>query len=284
MHDVFLDEAGTSGAPHEPISVVAGVVVPNEKRDAIADTIRAVIDETVPRQFRENFVFHALDLMHREEFRKSWPLRGLTGRLALLHSMMRIPAAHQLPVVWAAARNGCPVEGEIKHVSKAEFVHIVTFLHCIGTYDHYLCDKDETGIVIVEDLPELRTRLNNAFHVMRGKPFSVNGVYSDPDRCTNADQGVPPSASLEFKISRISDAPYFLPKRAIPAMQLADACAFGIRSFLSGAAHSEDYGRLILGNHDERPDWRKSTGIAFGGIVEWHRTSEPQANQVPLPL
>jgi hypothetical protein len=115
---------------------------------------------------------------------------------------------------------------------------------------------------------------------MRDKPFKVK-VNIDP---SNGLIDASRTEEVEFKISRIDQPPSFLPKGATPFLQLADACAFGIRSFLSGASHSEDYGRLLLGNHDDILDLRKPRGSVFGALVEWHTLSEPHVNPVPLPL
>lgn len=266
MHDLFIDEAGTSGAPHEPFSIVAGVIIPTEKREAVQHAMNAVVFETVPPQFRDGFLFHAKDLMDskNKKIREGWPL---SRRLALIYTMMRIPAAYRLPVLWVAARNGCPFKGDLGLLSKADFIHITSFLHCIGTYNSYLEEADETGIVIVEDVPGRRTRLNNAFHVMRNQPFSARVNYSDSR--PNAAPSMPSPIDIEFKISRIPDNPYFLRKGMIPWMQLADACAFGIRSFLAKAAHSEIYGRMILGNDEKILHYREHSGTYMGGIVEW---------------
>ena len=264
MHDLFIDEAGTSGAPHEPVSVVAGVVVPFEKRSLAIEVIQTMIAQMVPPQFRENFVFHALELMHNDDFRVGWPLLGPTGRLALLHSMMRIPMVMQLPIIWAAGQNAPTVAPEfLVHVSKAEFIHIVTFLSCIGTFNQYLTGANETGMVIVENVIPVQTRLNYAFHMMKTKPFTMAVDYSDTRHVPELSP-----TTLEFNNARIKDNPYFLPKDASPLMYLADACAFGVRSFLSGAKHSDDYGRIIFGE-PQMLRVRKHIATVSGGITEW---------------
>jgi hypothetical protein len=268
-HDLFMDEAGTTGEPHEPINIVVGVVVPKEKQLVVFDLINGVIAEIVPPHFRENFVFHATELMHSEELREGWPLLGAKGRLSLLKSMMYLPCAMQLPVIWTAGKNQAPVDAEVlRSVPQAEFIHIMTFMHCIGTYDQYLGEDGKTGRVIAENVPAAQGRLKYAFEAMRAKPFT-NRVYCADTRF-GADIDEKSLLDLEFNVSCIQGEPSFVDKRASPFLQIADACAFGIRSYLSGANHSEAYGRLLLGDDAEKILERvKSVSTVIGGSVEW---------------
>jgi hypothetical protein len=268
-HDLFMDEAGTSGEPHEPISIVAGVVVPKEKQAVVSSLINGLIAEIVPKHFRENFVFHATDLMSRKELREGWPLLGLKGRLSLLKSMMYMPCAMQLPVIWTAGKNQAPVDAELlRSVPQADFIHIMTFIHCIGTYDQYLGAEGKTGSVIAENVPAVQGRLKYAFEAMRARPFTSQ-VYCADTRF-GADIDAKSLVDLEFNVSRIQGEPSFVDKRASPFLQIADACAFGIRSYLSGANYSEAYGRLLLGDDDEKILERvKSISTVIGDIVEW---------------
>jgi hypothetical protein len=265
MLHAFLDEAGT--APKEPVRVVAGIIVPHDLYLGTRNFVERIYDTFVPQHFRSGFVFHASALMHDDEYRDGWPLLGEKGRLALVNAMLGTPGFLGFRIVWAATRNGCPVDPVVlERVSDAQFGHISAFLHCIGVFDRYLGELSETGTVCVEQV-KLQGRLNDAYRVMREQPIPA------PDRYCyfGPNEIVPAITKLNYKFenSRIVESPAFLRKDET-LLPLADAVCFGLRSFLSETQYGESYAQKLFHN-DPRISEIKETGkrSMACGFTDW---------------
>jgi hypothetical protein len=232
MLNTFLDESGTSGAPHENIGVVAGVAVPQSMQEDVLKMVARLFDECVPAHFRDGFVYHTTDLLNSKKFRDRWPL---ASRLQLIHCMMRIPKYFRLPIIWAAVRKehvvdyvGQPPPGR-REISQIEARHLVCFINCVGTINRYLEEKNETGHLVVEQCESMQNRLHASFEAMRSQP----PAYFDTS-----------AGSLKWSNDRIIAPAVFLPPED-PLLQVADACAFGVRSILARTTHCKAYARAI---------------------------------------
>jgi hypothetical protein len=65
------------------------------------------------------------------------------------------------------------------------------------------------------------------------------------------------------KISRIKDGAHFVGKADAPLLQIADACAFGLRRFFAEQKFGDEFVQSILGTPLIREDW---SGNFSGGL------------------
>jgi hypothetical protein len=97
-YNILIDEAGTSGSPHEKVGVVVAIAFPGEMTERAYAAVKAVHDLAPPR-YRKDFVFHTSDLLKDDGGRYSevWPIED---RRKMVRSMMGIPANMRFVVMW----------------------------------------------------------------------------------------------------------------------------------------------------------------------------------------
>jgi hypothetical protein len=120
--------------------------------------------------------------------------------------------------------------------------------------------------VIAEDIPEGKDLLR---HLAR---YLFRTGYNIPKRDVRLVQhGSKPLANVEEfrvrKISRIRMPIHFVEKRDEPLLQIADACAFGLRRFLSDQSHGQDFASAIIGGAQDIKKY--PIGDWGGGIFSW---------------
>jgi hypothetical protein len=87
---VMIDEAGISGTSQEGVTVVAAVVFPSgQPAQDVYDAVDAVHD-MAPARYREDFVFHAKDLLWADNgpYSEGWPIEE---RQMMMHAMLQVP-------------------------------------------------------------------------------------------------------------------------------------------------------------------------------------------------
>jgi hypothetical protein len=228
---IYVDEAGT--AEHEPVTVVVGIILHADTQ--WMDTARTILQtfQKVPAKFRENFISHATAIWGSEKYRPEW---SREDRLSFLYELMAIPLNLKLAVAYAAVSRKQPpltVNPEA-HYSKAQIDHISAFGICMGLADQYIrdqCAANELATVVAEDLPEMRKNLRGIMHAIQRTPFVIgNG---------------PP-----IRITRVVDSVHYAAKSEAIVLQVADACAFGLRRYLSNQSMGEEFVRVMTsGKH-----------------------------------
>jgi hypothetical protein len=240
---IYTDEAGTSA--DEPVTVVVGLVVHADTQwMRAAEQIRNVLSR-VPEEFRNDFVFHATAIWGSPKYRPSWQFRD---RLETLHAMMRIPGALGIPISLGMYRRSVQVPNNVQMLPE-HYHHARAFGLCIATADGYIRDNagaNEVATVVAEDVPAMRRRLLAAVDSYRTSPVRLNPSQVVSER-TFAGFRVDASR-LELTVNRIIDTIHFVAKRDAPILQVADACAFGLRRFLAGQSYGEDFAKSVVGN------------------------------------
>src|SRR4051812_20709252 len=98
MRFAFLDEAGIS--KHEPVVVVAGIIVDGDKDlIRVEAEIGSLIERYIPDIDRQKFVLHATNVFSGTRYfsdRNVWPP---SRRAALLYDLIGIIEANRFPVV-----------------------------------------------------------------------------------------------------------------------------------------------------------------------------------------
>lgn len=257
---VFIDEAGISA--NEPVRIVAGIIVHADKQ--CAPTEAAVNDalQLIPEHHRAACpVFTAKKIWGDETLRENW---SLEDRKQLLCAMMSIPRRLNLPIALGACLRTTEMPPELlksRGITLVQAQHGIAFQECVARADSWInkyARHNEVATVIAEDVPESKRLLRRMTkHLLAG--------YTIPQQDIQLTQPLPhPLLTLdEFrkrKISRIRLPIHFVEKQDEPLLQVADACAFGFRRFLSEQPHGLDFVEAILGA-------RKS--IADFPIEEW---------------
>ncbi len=259
MRYVFVDEAGTSET--EPATIVAGLIVNADRQMMLAE---AAIEEAlgaVPEPFSSGFVFHATDVFSNQKYRKLWPL---TDRLALLHSMMRLPRRLKIPFSFGLVRRESPNRLAGAGISRTQWHHINAFTYCLARADMYIREfaaPNEVATVVAEDVPEMRKFLKQTPGLFRQVILS-----RAPLRPTTAEKNLGYiKQKREIRIARIRKAIHFVQKEDDPMLQLADATAFGLRRYFAGQQFGDEFASSIFGaNVPPREDFEGlENGLTF---------------------
>jgi hypothetical protein len=225
---IYVDEAGT--ARHEPMTIVVGVLVHADAQWKI--TAKAILEahKKVPEKFRPEgyFISHATDIWGSPKYRPEW---SREDRMSFLCELMGIPWKLQLALAYAAVtRKETPLlHNPEVNLTKEQTDHVAAFGTCLGLADHYMreqCWPNELATVVAEDLPEMRANLRGIMHSFQRNP----PVFGD---------------SPALPITRVVDTVHYAAKKDALILQVADACAFGLRRYFSGQSSGEDFARAI---------------------------------------
>jgi hypothetical protein len=98
---VYVDEAGLSNPKHEPVLIVAGVIVnADQQLVALERHLEKLMMRHIPREHHDGFVFSAKDLFNGNKtvFRRDDPQWTLSKRLEIADDLAAIPAKFRLPI------------------------------------------------------------------------------------------------------------------------------------------------------------------------------------------
>ena len=248
MHFIYIDEAGTSA--EEPTCVVVGILVNADTQWRKAEERIARILDIVPDVFRTDFIFHAKTIWGSKKYRDIW---SLSDRLAVLHGMMSIPRELNMPIAVGMINNTVRTAYKEEYgnspfrISKKEFQHMTVFLECIQSADAYIMKhmpQNEVAVPVAEDIPQRRSFLRSLLSGMR------------------ADSR---AAEMGVAVYRIVDTIHFVEKRNAPLLQIADACAFGLRRMVAGQSFGMEFSGSIVGPNIE--DWETMRSYGDSGLV-----------------
>jgi hypothetical protein len=260
---VYLDEAGTSA--NEPVSVVAGVIIhPDTQWRAVESAIHGLFDEYVPSEFREEFVFHALQVFGGGELRDKWPK---DMRWALLDAVVSLPRRFHLPIPYGIVRRFAPTDLGKSKLTIAEAHHAIAFHTAVGSADRYLrwrTPTNEVATLVVEDVPEMRQVLNQTLEVLKHDPFLLLPEHIRHDVTDITTEQI--VHGEELKVTRIVDTPHFVPKKGAPLLQIADACAFAVRRWASGQTRGDHLMRGLLGMLPAPDEFNGPATFGYWGV------------------
>lgn len=240
MRLAYLDESGRSR--EEPVIVVAGVLIdPDYAYRGIEEALRQLVADTIPKEDREGFVFHASHLLHGKGYYKQhgWPLEQ---RWPILERLAKLPSDYAIPIVFGHL-NKAEYRAEVKdqiaehrpseqgHVSDiAE--HMVAFSRAeIGIERQmHRFRRDEVCMVIAEDTDRVKRALKIAHGLLRDPVQVAESEFAGID---------------ELPLERIIDTPHFALKSEAPMLQLADLCAFLIMRRIMRQERSQPLFELI---------------------------------------
>ncbi len=140
MRLIYLDESGLSDVVREPYLVVAGVVVnADEQLVKLESRLKAVVEEHLPPEKREKFLFHATELFSGGGTfgRRNWPKEK---RWSILDQLASIPAELKLPIVIGFVdrrHSHAPKEWKLKR--RLAMDHLAAYSLCANVLKNARC-------------------------------------------------------------------------------------------------------------------------------------------------
>jgi hypothetical protein len=225
---IYVDEAGTS--EQEPVSVVVGLIVQADKEWLPAAQAVQSLRPTVPEKFR-NEIFHAKTIWGHKKYRDDW---SQEARVEFLCRLMSIPNRVGIGISWAMMRRTArvvPVPG----YTAVQIQHAHCFLGCVGAADTFVrqVGPGEVATIVAEDVPEVRKLLRHALTLARYQPPTVTGWG--------------PSPATELRVTQVVDEVHFAGKEEAILLQVADACAFGLRRYFADQSYGDVFAHAVTG-------------------------------------
>lgn len=244
-----MDEAGTSA--REPVTVVVGLIADADEHVLSAEALALEAIQAVPPQFKNDFVFHATEVFAGKKYRETW---SITDRLRLLAHMMSVPKKIGLSICISVQWRNAVDWGDTPSglgLSASQFDHLMAFNKCIGVCDRNIrqhAGPREVASVVAEDIPEMRRFLRNAPRLLRETPMHLGPADL---RETIADREAGYSRQCgELRVTRIRNSVHFVAKAEDPLVQVADACAYGLRRFFAKEKFGVEFARSIVGHEN----------------------------------
>jgi Protein of unknown function (DUF3800) len=216
---------------------VAGVIVHGDKQwRHVESYLERMLETYAGENRRRDFYFHAYELLSgTKRFDKSvWPL---DIRLQI-HELVAIPRIFDLPVFHCS----------IDRISASDYIGekcgTVAFERTVHAYAQFFCSlqiemylkaaaPDEVALLIAEDREQVRKMLKHAHNMSRGKGAHVSFIselIKDPEHRYIANH---------FPFSHVIESVQFAQKTESSLLQVADACAFAIKRWVTKKPHAE---------------------------------------------
>jgi Protein of unknown function (DUF3800) len=270
MRNIYVDESGINA--EDPATIVVGLIVePDRDWFPVLRRMRQLWDEHVPRQHREGFWFHAMQVSNGRKW-SNWPE---PKRRALLESIMRMPWEFEIPVSVGVVKRGNKWEGwppdMRKKMTPKNSDHMMAFVLCVAQADEYVREhfEGEVAQVIAADSGEMRQVLKMAGNrLLNPEPLPLAMETYGPKGSTGRIEQVPQTTR------RVIDDIHCLEPSNAPFLQLADACAFGLRRAFSNYKDGRDYLRIIA-QADTAPTFPSDTSALRFLIENAHQIKVP---------
>jgi hypothetical protein len=253
VRNIYTDEAGISA--HEPITVVVGLIVHADSQwfPAAQELARLLLTRPPPK-YREGLVFHAKSIAAQNKY----PGWSESDRQALMRAVMGLPVKFGISVAFGAVARGHSGWATGHGITTEMNDHVMAFCMCMGRADHFLRTNCgwEVAQLIAEDNQKMRRHLNKALHVLRVSPLKAIEERSESGKTEIFEGG--------YEVQRIVDEVHFMERgNSAPFLQIADACAYGIRRYLASLPYGADYMSAIApGIPLNRPDFTKGGRVS----------------------
>lgn len=234
---IYADESGISA--NERILVVAGVIIHADSQwTPTEQLIRALMDKYMPPADRpRDFAFRACDLFHGSRAFKDRRKYPLERRLEALREILSIPSKIHLPVVFGWTRKKPLAQDKKDRRFERGFDHAHALSLCVMGAERFMrkfAAPFELATLTVEDNTETKATVKLMHDAFRGigHPAAVKWASQYPKNVEGTAEFLP--------LRKIVDGVHFTGKSGGFLLQLADACAWIIRSYLEERPHIED--------------------------------------------
>ena len=249
MKFIYADESGISA--NESVLIVAGVVIDADLQwRLVQQRLNGLINEYVPAEAREGYIFHAKDLFHGSGpvfNRKRYPLDRAHEAL---REIIQMPRLLGLPLVYGVLQKPAIPNGLSKRARRVETsaVHAVAFSMCAIAAEHYMKNHapNEVATLVAENNSETQKTVRDMHGTLRGQSSTLNSR-----RLFDLLQPEMPADCLP--ITRIVDTVHHAEKRGAFLLQIADACALILRYAFEEKASAQGFIALMLGDNWQKP-------------------------------
>lgn len=226
MRFTYLDEAGKANLDHEPILVVAAVLVePDKLWHSLNDFFHDLTEQCanhVGVELDEPLVISAKEVWSGEKFfgRKKWSVQE---RMRIFKQLCAVPQRFGLTVAFGAIKRD--TNPDIPAEWRDQSDHAFAFLRAIRCVENYMKAKhpDESTKLFVEDAPKIKSIIEP---IHRGYTSRTSEFFG---------------TETIFKAKHVVEYPSFVTKKQSPLLQMADHCAFVIKRHLAGCNHITPY-------------------------------------------
>jgi hypothetical protein len=172
MYTIYVDEAGTSGAPHEKVAVVGALIVDDEGEHRARAALTRVI-QTAPPHYRDWLVPHATEIWNKKKYRDRWDREA---RYAFLKEMVSIPRVANLPIAMCFVRSSKRIAPG-NHFNEIQLRHANAFLYCLARAENYVERYPSIGgaRIVAEQVGGYERAMHEGLQLMKTKPIEVDG-------------------------------------------------------------------------------------------------------------
>jgi hypothetical protein len=133
-------------------------------------------------------------------------------------------------------------------LTHSQLQHVFAFAQCVAAADKHIRDHgefDEVGLIIAEDVTNMRGFLKKAVNVHREYPVVMRSdhlLLREDEKALGyrLQEG-------EYRVERIRKNALFVEKEDDLMVQLADACAFAFRRYFSEFDFGDQFIEAMLG-------------------------------------
>ena len=168
---------------------------------------------------------------------------------------MSIPARLGLGIAWGLTRRSLKIK-LMPGYTLAQAHHAFSFQNCLAKADEILrlcTNPSEVAVVVAEDSPDMRPFLKHVADLISWRPLTIPSEFVAYSR---DEHGASAQRQVEYRIERMIDTIHFAAKREAILLQIADACAYGLRRYFMDKPYSAEFAQCIAGRDPQE---------AFGG-------------------
>ncbi|WP_424929902.1 DUF3800 domain-containing protein [Amaricoccus tamworthensis] len=220
MVNIYVDEAGTSPAEHESVTVVAAVIIPHNKWREVENFRQKVVSEYIQTDACARFIFHAKDITSGKKTPYTdW---SVEKRWQFVKDMLSVIRASEITISIGAAL-AADDDLTLSRKDRATRRHLTAHdraLYAADAISDRIYPPSEIATVISEDTNKMRQTLRKLHWEMQRQRSSMTRKFGS--------------------VRRIVGAIHFAEKKYEPPLQFADAYAFAFRRFFSQHKYAED--------------------------------------------
>jgi hypothetical protein len=228
------------------VAVVAAVIVDTDEQwKPVEKYIYGLIEEFVPPEIQDGFVFHAHDLFHR--FTKNLfdkKKHPFEAGPELLRRMLEIPGKFGLPITFGYVRTPevhkhwfDPVKKvRVTRENLAAECHSEAYVRCVLKVENYMrivAKPNELAKLIAEDSQLTKKAVEDAHTLLMGQNLRGNRANRFCDLSWGLQGGLP--------LDKIIGAIAFEKKTDTVLLQLADAVVYTLHRFHEGKPHNQAF-------------------------------------------
>jgi len=262
---VYLDESGTD--IHSSVAIVAAVIVDTDAQwKPVEKYIHGLIEEFVPPEIQDGFVFHAKDLFHR--FTKNIfdkRKHPFEAGPELLRRILEIQGKFRLPITYGYVRMRevrewpDPLPKNVRIIKKdhASECHSEAYVRCVLLVENYmrvLAGPKELAKLIAEDSQPTKRAVEEAHTLLMGQNLSGERAKKFCDLSWSLKGALP--------LDRIIGSIGFEKRTDTVLLQLADAVVYALHRFHEGKPHNQPFVDALT--HDNMLPLHRN-GAADGG-------------------